>query len=174
MQHFHAFGGDLQGLFDAVHQRVVGEGFFAEVESAALDEGHGHGHVGMAREEDDGPHPGDAARQQFFKQLQAAHAAFQAHVQHDAGRVRRHGGRLIAVKLRGRAEHGLKGFGAGKSLRHQAARAQQPGKGFAHAGIVVDQENKGVFGVGHFNTSKKSCGESAAKKHQTTMRSYLA
>jgi hypothetical protein len=43
----------------------------------------------------------------------------------------------------------LEGFGAVKHLAGQVARAQQPGQGVAHAGIVIHDENGRVLGGLH-------------------------
>jgi hypothetical protein len=72
------------------------------------------------------------------EQGQAAHAGH-AHVQQQAAG--------LALGRPG-LQHRLKGLGAVKRLAGQAARAQQPGQRFAHAGVVVHDVHHGVWSYG--------------------------
>ena len=114
---------------EPVDEGVVVERLLDEVERAELQRLHGHRHVAVAGEEDDGPGRAQALGEQPLEELDAAHAVH-AHVEQDAagrGRGRQRRARVGEERLAG-------GVGAGGEV----ARAQQPGERVAKRLLVVD------------------------------------
>ena len=111
--------------FNALDELLEGgllEGFFDEVDGAALEGVHGHGHVSVARDEDDGQL--GLAGQKVFLHFKTTHARH-AHVKHE----NRNGLRVVL---------GDEALAAVVELDAVVARLEEPLQGVADGVVIVD------------------------------------
>ena len=143
-----------RGMRYAVDQRVVGKRLLAKIKGAPLERLDRRRHAGVPGQKNHRPGVRHAALDQAVEQRQPA-GARHAHVEQKAGR---RGGLSLAQRL-------LERLGAVERFGQQPARAQQPGQSLAHAGVVVDDVDRGVA-AGHGDDSRSAAPEAAAPDAQ--------
>ena len=117
-----AFTGFAEHALDELLEGGLLEGFFDEVDGAALEGVHGHGYVSVARDEDDGQL--GLAGQKVFLHFKTTHARH-AHVKHE----NRNGLRVVL---------GDEALAAVVELDAVVARLEEPLQGVADGVVIVD------------------------------------